>query len=176
MFTLWDRMFGTYVEVAPNDPPLLGTPRGYETHDGAKAQWIFFRDMASALRLAKTWPEKLKVIFSRPGWTPPGSQLERQPPARADAQISTGVKAYALMQFVVMCSMAVFVFHRSELMNPWSKALISGQVLVSLSTLGGLLDGRKTAVPWEFLRVLLLITSLLGLYARFGAEGLGLGT
>jgi sterol desaturase/sphingolipid hydroxylase (fatty acid hydroxylase superfamily) len=175
MFTLWDRMFGTYVEVDPKDPPLLGTPRGYETHDGARAQWVFFRDMASALRLAKTWPDKLKVVLGRPGWTPPGSQLERQPPARSDAEISTGVKAYALMQFVVMSALAVFIFQRGELMNPWSKALISGQVLLSLSTLGGLLDGRKTAVRWEVLRVLLLIASLLGLYARFGAQGLGLG-
>jgi hypothetical protein len=163
------------VEVEPKDPPLLGTPRGYETHDGAKAQWIFFRDMASALRLSKTWPEKLKAIWGRPGWTPPGTQLERQPPARSDAEISTGMKAYVLMQFLAMSALAVFVFHRSELMNPWSKALLSGQVLLSLSTLGGLLDGRNTAVRWERLRVLLLIASLLGLYARFGAQGLGLG-
>lgn len=84
------------------------------------------------------------------------------------------MKAYALMQFVVMSSLAVFVFHRSELMNPWAKALISGQVLLSLSTLGGLLDGRKSAVRWERLRILLLIATLLGLYARFGAQGLGL--
>jgi hypothetical protein len=163
------------VEVDPRDPPILGSPRGYETHDGAKAQWVFFRDMASALKLAKTWPEKLKVVFGRPGWTPPGTQLERQPPARSDAEISASRKAYTLMQFVVMCSLAIFVFHRSELMSPWAKALISGQVLLSLSTLGGLLDGRKTAVRWEALRVLLLIASLLGLYARFGAQGLGLG-
>ena len=72
------------------------------------------------------------------------------------------MKAYVLMQFVVMCSLAVFVFHRSELMNPWSRALISGQVLLSLSTLGGLLDGRNSAVRWEFLRVLLLIASYHG--------------
>jgi hypothetical protein len=85
------------------------------------------------------------------------------------------MKAYVLMQFLAMSALAVFVFHRSELMNPWSKALLSGQVLLSLSTLGGLLDGRNTAVRWERLRVLLLIASLLGLYARFGAQGLGLG-
>ncbi|MFL5347060.1 MAG: sterol desaturase family protein [Hyalangium sp.] len=175
LFTLWDRMFGTYVEVDPADPPLLGTPRGYETHDGAKAQWIFFRDIASAFKLAKTWPEKLKAVFGRPGWTPPGTRLERQPPARSDAALSTGLKAYAAIQFFVMCALAIFIFHRGELMSPWPKALISGQVLLSLTTLGGLLDGRKNAVRWEALRVLLLIASLWGLSARFGAQGLGLG-
>ncbi|MCA9540885.1 MAG: sterol desaturase family protein, partial [Myxococcales bacterium] len=52
MFILWDKLFGTYTEIVPEDPPDIGTPAGYQTHDGAKAQAIFFRDLWRAARQA----------------------------------------------------------------------------------------------------------------------------
>ena len=43
MFTIWDRLFGTYAALDPAEPPRFGLGRRGETHDAALAQWVGFR-------------------------------------------------------------------------------------------------------------------------------------
>ena len=80
MFTLWDRIFGTHVEVDPADPPRLGVPVGYLTHDGARSQWIFFDLLFQFAARARSLGERFNVFVMHPGWRPEGvapCQLER---------------------------------------------------------------------------------------------------
>jgi hypothetical protein len=67
MFTLWDRMFGTHVEVRPDDPPCLGTPKPYETHNGARAQWIGWRDLWHAAARSRRCADGSRCGSARPG-------------------------------------------------------------------------------------------------------------
>jgi len=166
MFTLWDRFFGTHVELDDATPARIGVRTGYETHDGALSQFVVFRSLLAAARRARTWSEVLAVFVGAPGRLPPGVMAPApRRPARDDATIPLPVKLYASTQFAITLALAVFVLWLRD-RHPFSLLVASAMViLVSLSTIGGLLDGRRACVRDEMLR--LAATAVLGLgYAR----------
>jgi len=165
MFTLWDRMFGTHVEVDPADPPVLGTSFGYETHDGARAQWVFFRDLFTIASQAKTFGDKLRTFFRHPGWRPSYVASLERPHARPDASISKGTKIYAALAFGATLAFSLWILWLRDQHPAWVLVSASLVILWSLSTIGGLLDGREGASKWEGLR--LACTAGLGAFIAF---------
>ncbi|MBL8608414.1 MAG: sterol desaturase family protein [Myxococcales bacterium] len=145
MFTIWDRLFGTYVEVDPADPPRLGSLRGYETHDGVRSQWVWFRDLVVRARAAKRPLDALKVFVMPPGWLPEGVTDEPITPARADAEIPARARAYVVVQFVLTLAFAVWVIALRGARSPGEQAVFALVIVAGLLSLGGILDGRRSA-------------------------------
>jgi len=145
MFCIWDKLFGTHVELDPDEPPRYGTPRGYATHDGALAQWVLWRDLVDMAKSAKTFRDKLKVFLVPPGTLPPGvAEPPLQPPPES-AQISLKTKLYVAAQLAITTGFSLWVFLLRE---DHSRALLGASaagIIACLVTLGGLLDGRKNA-------------------------------
>jgi alkylglycerol monooxygenase len=160
MFTIWDRMFGTHVEVDPADPPILGTSFGYETHDGARAQWVFFRDLVATARKAATFGDKLRTFVRHPGWAPQGLAWPKHERARGDEVIPKSTKIYAAGAFAGTLVFALWVLWLRDKHPGWVLVLASLVILWGLSTIGGLLDGREGAARREALR--LVFTAALG--------------
>jgi alkylglycerol monooxygenase len=154
MFTLWDRLFGTYVEVTADDPPILGTRAGYRTHDGAWSQWIGFRDLVRLARQTPRWRDKWRVWLKRPGWVPPGARSIRDASARTDAEIPLATKVYTGAAFALLVVFSTFFLWFRQRYSAWTHVAVTAFILASLSTLGGLLDGRRHAVLHEAARVL----------------------
>ena len=155
MFTLWDRLFHTYVEIDPADPPELGTRAGYRSHDAALSQWLHFRDLLEVQRSATRIGDKLRVWFKHPGWVPPGvTPPPRQPPARASSDIPLPIRRYAACQvaLTIVFAMAVLWFRQRYALG-WQIAA-AVVILWSTSSIGGLLDGRKDAQQHELWRLL----------------------
>jgi sterol desaturase/sphingolipid hydroxylase (fatty acid hydroxylase superfamily) len=153
MIGLWDRLFGTYVELDPSEPPVYGMIHGYETHDGALSQWVLVRDLLDLARRARTLGDKLRVFISRPGWVPPGVEREPaiEPPASEAIPIVT--KLYVALQFVAAIVLSLWIF---ILRDQHSLATNLGGlafIIVTLLTLGGLLDRRPGCVLHEVLRL-----------------------
>lgn len=159
MFTIWDRLFGTYVEIDPKDPPQIGTVFGYETHDGVRSQWVFFRDILHNARHTKQWKNKFKSFFSYPGWRPEDVAPLPHPHARGDEQIIGRLKAYVGIQFTLPILLIFTLWVLPDFpfaLKIWASVLI----LWSLSTLGGFLDGRSSSFVGELLR--LIFSAILG--------------
>lgn len=168
MFTVWDRMFGTHVEIDPADPPRLGTPFGYETHDGALAQWVFLRNLLAVARQGKSFADKLKAFVLHPGWLPAGAQKPRPALARPDATIPFAVKVYAGFSFSATLVFALWVLWLRDQHPQWLLVASSLAILWGLSTIGGLLDGRARAARSEAAR--LGGTALLGVAIGVSSE------
>jgi alkylglycerol monooxygenase len=154
MFTIWDKMFGTHVEVDPAEPPVLGVVDGYRTHDGALAQWLGWRDLIAMARQARTLGDKVRVFIMHPGWLPPGAVRERHPPARSE--VPRGVKAYVVVQMLLTLAGAAWVLWLRDRHSLLVLACGAGFVLWSLASLGALLDGRTGARRSEIARVVVL--------------------
>lgn len=154
MFTLWDRLFGTHVEIIPQDPPDLGTPTGYRTHSGARAQWIFFRDLIETARRATTLKDRLRVFFGRPGWRPPGVTVAREPPARADAVIPRATKLHAAGQFTATSLLSIYILWLRDRHSLPVQIVAAALILWSLGTIGALLDGLAGAEAGERRRLI----------------------
>lgn len=153
MLTVWDRLFGTHVEVRADDPPEIGTPAGYETHDGARSQWVLFRDLVELASRAPTARWKLRVLLGRPGTRPPGIVATRRPAARAEERIPPRTRRYAAVQFTVTLAWAVWALWYREGLATWHLALSTAAILGTVYALGGLLDGRSGAARLERARV-----------------------
>lgn len=162
MFTLWDRLFGTHAEPDPAEPPRLGTPTGYLTHDGAEAQVIFFKLLWAQSKAATTWGDRLRVWVRHPGWRPAGAQAIRMPVARPDAAIPAELKRWALVQFALAAGFATALLWLRGHHPAWVLYGASASVVWALSATGGLLDGRAGALAREPYR--------LGAAVLFGAR------
>ncbi len=174
MFTLWDRLFGTHVEVVPEDPPVLGTRAGYRTHDGAVSQWLHWRDLWDVARRAPRFRDKLRIFVAHPGGLPEGVEPPRRArEARPDAEIPAGAKAYAALQLGLVIGFAVLVlWFRAQ--HPLYFQISSAVfILWSTWTIGGLLDGRPRAVQHELLRVHVGLAGALLLLGAPAYVGLG---
>lgn len=153
MFSIWDKLFGTFVVVDPEEPPALGTPDGYRTHSGAFAQWIYLRDLWRVFWSAPSWRARGALLLARPGWVPPGVARPAIEPARPEETFSRGLRAYVTLQFGVTLILAVFVLWIRARHGLAIQVLLASLVLWSLSSLGSLLDGRPRARLREGLRL-----------------------
>jgi len=169
MFTLWDRLFGTHVEVEPADPPRLGTRAGYRSHDAALSQWLHFRDLLEMQRRAARWQDKLLVWLKHPGWVPAGvTPPPRSPRARANAEIPTLVRHYAAGQVALTIVFALAVLWFREHYRVGLQIAAAAVVLTSTWSIGGLLDGRRRAHQHEILRLVGALALALALGASEG--------
>jgi len=173
MFTLWDRLFGTHVEVSPDDPPELGARVGYQTHDGALSQWIFFRDLLDLARQTPALSDKIRVFLGPPGWVPPGATLPRHPPARAESAIPVATRGYVTAHFTVASLLAIYLLWLRERHALWLQVALTLLLVQTLSSLGGLLDGRPGASPRELRRLGLWAAAGAGLWLVPGQMALG---
>ncbi len=164
MFCLWDRMFRTQVTLDPADPPQYGAKNGYETHDGVKSQFVLLRDLLRLAKQGKTWQQRLKAVVGRPGWSPAGIAVPRAASPPSTHQISQRTKMYILAQFALTLLFALFIFIPRDDYS-WEWKLVSAiLILAALSSLGGLLDGRRLAWRVEAGRCVITLVALLGFY------------
>lgn len=178
VFTLWDRMFGTHVELDPADPPQLGAKIGYLTHDGALAQWVFFRDMIAAARQAPGLGNKLRIFLGRPGWLPDGMRWPARPKARLDEEIPSGLRTYVALQFPLVLGFSLYILWWRSQHPLWLRLSSSLLAFWALSSLGGLLDGRARSLPREGVRLAgwMLLGLVMASDANYRVAGLVLVT
>lgn len=149
MFCVWDKLFGTFAAVTPDDPPDVGPPGGYRSHDGARAQWSGFADMV-AIGRAAGWRVGVRALIERPGWRPSGMVL----PVAVAPAVPARAAGYALAWFVVCAALSVHVLWLRE-QHSWAYMVpTSAAVLWGLFGIGGVLDGRAGARRFEIVRCL----------------------
>ena len=155
MFTLWDRAFGTHVELEPSDPPRLGVRAGYLSHDAALSQWLHVRDLLEVQQRATRFQDKLLVWVKHPGWVPPGvTPPPRRAPARASAEIPPLTRCYAACQVAITITFAMAVLWFRQRYPLGLQIAVAVVVLWSTWSIGGLLDGRTHAHRYERTRLL----------------------
>jgi len=157
MFSLWDRLLGTHAELVPEDPPDLGPPDGYRSHDGARSQWLYFGDLVRAARQAPAWRDQLRLLFGRPGWRPAGVARPAPPPARPEGEVPGPTRRYVGGQFAAIAAVAVYLLWLRDAHPLAVQVAASLAIFGCLVTVGGLLDGRPTAWRDERLRLLGLV-------------------
>ena len=65
MFMIWDRIFGTYEE--PSEKPVYGVKQPIKSYNPAYLVFHEYVDLFRDLRHAKTWKDRYKAAFGRPG-------------------------------------------------------------------------------------------------------------
>jgi len=157
MFCVWDRLFGTYAKVDPDDPPILGPVDGYRSHDGAFSQFMYFGDIIGNARRSGRWWDAVRGLYHRPGWRPEGVPAPVRAPAATPGDVPRRVQVHVLAQFGVISAYALFLLWGRDHHGLWLSLVSVGCLLFSISCLGRLLDGRPGARRWEGARLWVLM-------------------
>ena len=160
LFILWDRLFGTFVEEDAKDPPVYGTRAPLRSFNPLWANLEVYAGLLRDSLRTRRWRDRFRLWFARPGWRPADLRAADPRPdfdiARPeyDPPLAPGVAAYVLLQFVVLLGAAVLFLTQAP---TWPLGLAIGYaagLVLSLTTLGALLEGRAWAKRGEALRLL----------------------
>jgi hypothetical protein len=155
MLMIWDRLFGTYAEESGT--LVYGVTKRLRSFNPLRAQldgWVELLDRARRLRGL----DRLRVLWRPPGWSPGGppapmteEELRTRRPLPPGA--SPAILRYALVQFVPLTVGTILLLVAQVSLG--LPALAAGAALVywALLSLGGLVDGRRWAVPLELARL-----------------------
>jgi len=157
---LWDRLFGTFVEEDDTDPPVFGTRSPLRSWNplwaNAEVYWVTAKDAWHARR----WRDKLLVWLKPPGWRP-ADVAERFPKPvfdigreRFQPMVSRGLMIYSLVQFALLLGMAVQFLDLAKHLPAITLAGYAVFLVLSLTALGALTEGRRAGVALEFVRLL----------------------
>lgn len=150
MLGIWDRLLGTWLEPAVGEPLGADVPSISRTHDGVRTQWGLIAELARELSRVQGFRAKLRRLLSPPAVLGPPT------PLRDDGEIPMRVRVYVLVQFGGMALLGTWLLltpHPPPLVVQLTVAIT---VIVGLSALGGLLDGRKSALRFERTRLVAL--------------------
>lgn len=85
---IWDRLFGTFAEELPEEPPRYGLTKPLDNpHHPVEVIFHEWKSLVKDCRKSTGWREWLKYLFMPPGWSPDGSTLttrQLQAGGRAD--------------------------------------------------------------------------------------------
>ena len=180
IFSVWDRLFGTFQEELDEVPPRYGVLKPAMTYNPL---WINFQhayNLAFDAWHAKRFTDKLRIWFMPTGWRPADVA------ERFDRPIIEDVYAYekydpkstllrrvvVFAQFVLAISLLFYFFALfSDLSNTYR--LYAG-ALIFLMVMGysSLMDGSRWALAFEALRIAFVIGLYLWSPAFFDALGL----
>jgi sterol desaturase/sphingolipid hydroxylase (fatty acid hydroxylase superfamily) len=173
VFIIWDRLFGTF--QPEEEEPVYGITKPLASWSPLWANVHVFADIASGVRRASCWRDRLRIVFGHPGWRP----AERGGPivpalvapstfTKFDPPVGAGVRRYAFVQFVVVLIATVKVLELAAILPAHQTGALAFYVFLSITNIGGLLEGRGWAYPMELARQLTLAVSA----ATLGALGL----
>jgi len=172
---VWDRLFGTFVEEDDTDPPIYGTRSPLRSWNplwaNAEVYWATAKDAWHARR----WRDKLLVWLKPPGWRP-ADVAERFPKPAFDIQrerflppLSRGLTIYGVVQFALLLGMAVQFLDLAKQVPATTLVGYAVFLVLSLSVLGALTEGRRIGVALEFMRLLVTAAVPLLTGGWFGA-------
>ena len=162
IFIFWDRLFGTFVEEDEVDKPVYGTRAPLRSWNplwaNAEVYWAMARDAWHARR----WRDKLRVWIARPGWRPADVAARFPKPefdllrADYDPPVSRALSIYCLLQFVLVLGMGVHFLQVAPTLALVPVIAYLVFLVASLGVIGALLEGRRRAIWFELLRLLVL--------------------
>jgi hypothetical protein len=163
-FILWDRLFGTYQAEESRTPIDYGITRGLNSWNPLWANLHVYVDMIRDTIRTPRLGDKIGIWFGRTDFVPPGVHKPPVTPGNHyDPQISHSLSVYVGVQFAGLVAVGLSMTYLSGQWGRPGLSLLFAYLLVSLVTLGWLLDRDKP--QWEWLRLLisLLLIPLLPL-------------
>ncbi len=180
IFIIWDKLFGTFQEELPGEPPVYGITRPARTWNPIKINfqhlWLLLKDTWRA----GSWWDKLRIWFMPTGWRP-ADVAERFPVQKIEdihqfekyePRNSGRLKAWAWVQFSFTILLVFFFFgHLARIGSPgifW----YGGFIFLSVYSFTELMDRNPLALGWEFLKNGIGVFWIIRLGDWFGVNGL----
>jgi sterol desaturase/sphingolipid hydroxylase (fatty acid hydroxylase superfamily) len=176
VFLLWDHLFGTFQEERGDEPIVYGVRGQLKSWNPVWANLHYYWIMLQDSWHAGSWADKIRVWFAPPGWRPAdvAARFPKRPYdpqrdfARFDPPRHLALSFYVLAQFAILMAVnSHFLAVLPRQSGIWNVAYF-GFILVSLVTLGGVLENRRPFVKLEMARAALVCLAVMASGAWFG--------
>ncbi len=176
VFMIWDHIFGTYQDELEEEPCIYGIRGQLFSWNPVWANFHYYWAMAKDSWHASSWPDKVKVWFAHPGWRPADvaarfPKKEYDPHRdfqKFDPERPAPLSAYILAQFLILMAMSTQFLALLPVQDKRLNLMYFGFILLTLVTLGGLLEARRDFWIAESAR---LAIAALGCYIAGGWFG-----
>ncbi|MEX2182088.1 MAG: sterol desaturase family protein [Gemmatimonadaceae bacterium] len=161
VFIVFDKWFGTF--QPEEEEPTYGITKPLRSWNPLWANVHVFVQIARDAWRATRWRDKARIVFGRPGWTPPKlGESERPKPVDAatfekyDPPVPSPLAWYGFAQFAVALVAAFLVLQRADSLPLPHAAAAGFYVAVALAGVGGVFEGARWAGTLETARHLTL--------------------
>jgi sterol desaturase/sphingolipid hydroxylase (fatty acid hydroxylase superfamily) len=161
---VWDRLFGTFAEE--RGEPVYGITRPLASWNPLWANLHYWVEMWEVAQQARRPLDRLQVLWKAPGWRPEdlggfvaAPEVDRASYQRYDTRACRAVQIYVLVQFAVVLGGSVLFLHVASRLSSGASVAAAIAILVSLLSLGGLLDRRRWAKPLEAARLVAAVVA-----------------
>ncbi|KAB0376082.1 hypothetical protein FD755_012725 [Muntiacus reevesi] len=157
---IWDRIFGTF--EAENEKVVYGLTHPINTFEPFKVQFHHLVNIWTTFWATPGFFNKFSVIFKGPGWGPGKPRLgliEEIPEVEGKevpftSSASQLLKIYVLVQFTLMLAFYEETFADKAILSQVSLLLRVCFIILTLTSIGFLLDQRPKAAALETFRCL----------------------
>src|SRR6185503_1320017 len=166
---VWDRLFGTYQKE--EEEPAYGITTPLRSLNPVWAHLHYWVELGQKARRSTRLADKVLIFLKPPGWQPEEMGGFVAAPdvdpghVKYDAAASRGLVAYVFLQFVLALAGATLLLFRQDELPLGVRAAGAVAVVVTLVSLGGLLERKRWAAWLEPARVIVLVVA--GLVAVF---------
>lgn len=175
---VFDKWFGTF--EPESEEPVYGTVKPLQSFNTIWANLHYWWEMIELAWRCPRWSDKVKVFFAMPGWRPaelggqyPIPEVSAKTFKKYDIELPKGLSLYSLVWFVITVALAFGMLVKVNSLSMFNIGVISAVTLVSLLTLGGILERKRWALFAEPIRMAILVA---GAYALSGEANITLGT
>ena len=167
MLIVWDKIFGTYIEETT--VPQYGLTKSLDNYSFLWQHFHYVLELMVAFRMAKTFRQKLKVIFGGPNDIDGRIRLllERKFSKKvADMHYSkkliNAIKSKTILTMLVLFFTILF----SEYLAASVLFLLTGFIVLSVIVTGAMLEQKKWIFHLEFLRIGIMSYVALSLFSN----------
>ncbi|MEI6813956.1 MAG: sterol desaturase family protein [bacterium] len=164
VFITWDRVFGTF--VVEEEEPVYGITHPLQTWNPLWANLHVFVELWRLFWLTRGWRNKARVLFGSPNWRPPEAGVPIVPPdvtvdnvRKFDPEMPPGLMRYVAVQFALVILGGMQVLAWSKLLPGAQTAAAAFYVVLTVTNIGGLLEGEAWARVLEQIRLFSLASA-----------------
>jgi len=161
VFSIWDRMFGTFQEELDLDPPQYGVLKQVATWNPFTINFMHFWQISQDAWHTKSWLDKGRIWFMPTGWRP-ADVITRYPIVgisdvfnfkRYEVKSSIFFKSYAVFQLLGVAAILLLSLGAVGEVNSFILGLLAAYIGISIFSYSLFMDQWKWAVYAEFFRL-----------------------
>ncbi|KAK2845059.1 hypothetical protein Q5P01_011718 [Channa striata] len=163
---IWDRLFGTFAQET--DKVIYGLVFPINTFEILYVQLHYYLGLWQRSNTYETIGDKLSTFIKGPSWKPGKSRLgdhDDNPKVTGkemphDPSWSLPLRVYVFVHFLLVLFTYHGVFESKTMLSQFTILGMIGYILLTLTSLGFIIDQRPTAAVLEMLRCVVMVTVL----------------
>jgi alkylglycerol monooxygenase len=184
VFIIWDKLFGTFQEELPEEPPVYGITRPVRTWNPIKINWNHLGVLIRDAWYTQSWYDRARIWFMPTGWRP-ADVVRRFPIAKIEdihnfekynPPASLWLIAWTWIQFGFTFLLIYLLFQNLTRIGYPNVLYFGGFIMLGIYAYSELMDRNSWVWLWEIGRnaLGLVILGSMGNWFGIGSSDTGL--